>query len=376
MRKNEMNLNPKTFDKKTMEKAEGRVGLANLGNTCFLNVIIQSVRYCPELVGYLISGAYRIHLKPERKLAPIVDEIADVIKGMWDANVRPRASMAPRGFINAAARLSDDAGYPMLVSGAQSDAAEFLQFLLESIHSSVARQVQMDIVGTPKSVHDHTHIKALQSWSEFHRKEYSVVVDEFFGQTQTVATCKNCAAVSVKFEPWMMLKAPIPTDSDSRASVSLKTCIDTAFAKETLEDYKCDRCGRTGPAELQGSISRLPPTLILVLKRFDNRNAKINRLVDVDIESTDMSPWVAFPGVLKKIAPVYKTFAIVEHHGSSRGGHYVSYAKHNEKWINYDDTSMNEASQKNLVNEGSYIFFMTRKPYSTPVPIVNDTNRE
>jgi len=369
-----MNLNPSTHSKKTMEKAEGRVGLANLGNTCFLNVIVQSVRYCPELTPYLTSGAYRLHLKEERRLAPIVEEIADVIKGMWNADVRARAAMSPRGFINAARNLSDAAGYPSLVSGMQSDAAEFLQFLLESIHSSIARQVQMDIVGTPKSIHDHAHIKALQSWADFHRKEYSIVVENFFGQTQTTTTCSNCKGVSIKYEPWMMLKVPIPTDSTG--PLSLKTCIDAAFAKETLEDYKCDRCGKQGPAELKGSISRLPPTLILVLKRFNNSNMKIRRRVEVDPHSTDMSQWVAFPGVLKNIQPNYSTFAIVEHHGGSRGGHYVSYAKHNDKWINYDDTSMSETSPNNLVTDDSYIFFMTRKPYVSPVPIVSDNNRE
>jgi ubiquitin C-terminal hydrolase len=356
------------------EKALGCVGLANLGNTCFLNVIVQSVRYCPELTPYLLKNTYKLHLKESRKIAPIVEEFADVIKGMWDAGVRKNATMAPRGFISAAANLSDSAGYPNLVSGAQADAAEFLQFLLESIHNGIARQVQMDIVGKPKTSHDHTQIKALQSWAEFHRKEYSIVVENFFGQTQTITTCKGCGAVSPRFEPWMMLKVPISTEGTG--PLSLQSCIDSAFEKETLEDYKCDRCGKQGPADLQGSISRLPATLIIVLKRFTNAGTKIRRRVDVDTNNTNLAKWISFPSVTKNITPVYSTFAIVEHHGGSRGGHYVSYAKHNDKWVNYDDTSMRAVSDTDLVNDDSYIFFMTRNPYSSPVPIVKDTSRE
>ena len=357
-----------------MEKANGRVGLANLGNTCFLNVIVQSIRYCPEIMEYFKSDSFRLHLKEQRRLAPIASEIADVVKGMWDSEVRFRATMAPRGFISASARLADGAGYPNLVSGGQSDAAEFLQFLLESIHSSVARQVQMDIVGNPKTMHDQTHVKALQSWAEFHRREYSPIVENLFGQTQTITTCQGCGGVSPRFEPWMMLKVPI--SSDESTPVTLASCIGEAFAKETLEDYKCDRCGKTGPAELRGSISRLPSTLIIVIKRFNNSTKKIRRKVEVDISSTDLSQWMSFPAVGKNIKPVYSTFAIVEHHGSSRGGHYISYAKHDNKWINYDDTSIQYVNESELVNDDSYIFFMTRLPYKTPAPIVKPTNRE
>ena len=357
------------------EKALGRVGLANLGNTCFLNVIVQCLRYCPGLMTYITTDTYKLHLKNNRKLAPIFEEFVDVVKAMWGSDVRVRATMAPRGFINVAMRLCEDAGYANLVSGGQSDAAEFLQFMLESIHSSVCRQVQMDIVGTPKTTHDNTQVKALQSWVEFHRKEYSIVIDNFFGQTQTNTTCGSCGAVSSRFEPWMMLKAPIPTNSNE--PIELKKCIDISFAKETLEDYKCDRCGKQGHATLQGSISRLPPTLILVLKRFTNTNMKIRRRVNVNVKETNMSQWISFPHVLKNISPLYSTFAVVEHHGGSRGGHYVSYTKHNDTWLNYDDTSNRVVKEESdLVNDDSYIFFMSRTPYLTPIPIVKDTNRE
>ena len=359
----------------TTEKANGRVGLANLGNTCFLNVIIQSIRYCPGLAAYLYSGAYKLHLKSDRSLAPITHEIADVVKCMWGADVKARATMAPRGFISVAARLSDTAGYPDLVSGMQSDAAEFLQFLLDSIHSGISRQVQMDIVGSPKTIHDTTQIKALQSWVDFYRKEYSIIVENFFGQTQTVATCGHCKAISVKFEPWMMLKVPIPEEDSS--PVTLQECFTKAYEKETLSDYMCDSCKNRGPATLQQSISRLPQVLILILKRFNNQGRKISKQVHVDIDDTDISPWLAFPAVAKHSPAHYSTFAIVEHHGSSRGGHYVSYAKDNDTWLNYDDTSVNELNNTTgLVNNNSYIFFMTNKQYTSPVPIVNDSNRE
>jgi ubiquitin C-terminal hydrolase len=113
------------------------------------------------------------------------------------------------------------------------------------------------------------------------------------------------------------------------------------------------------------------------LKRFTNSNMKIRRRVNVDVKETNMSHWISFPHVLKNISPLYSTFAIVEHHGGSRGGHYISYTKHNDTWLNYDDTSNRVVKdESDLVNNDSYIFFMNRTPYLTPLPIVKDTNRE
>lgn len=344
------------------EKANGRVGLANLGQTCYLNSVIQCIRYCPELVSYFINENYKRHLKMDRISAPVVVEMADVVKGMWTADVRFRASMAPRGFINSITRASRDRAFSTL-SGSQEDAGEFLQFLLESLHSGVARSVQMDVVGIAKSNLDESHIKSLESWRDFHKKEYSPIIENFYGQTLTTVTCNRCKTKSNTFEPWAMLKVPVSKDTQT-----INDCITEFLEPEQIPDYQCSNCGldTKGMAIKEHTISKLPPNIIIQLKRFKNNGNKIRGNVTFNLEGTNMSSWLSFPGTSRNTNPVYTTYGVVEHHGGSRGGHYVNYCRHGDKWLCYDDTNINVVDSNKVINEDTYIIFMTNKPYSIP----------
>ena len=87
------------------------------------------------------------------------------------------------------------------------------------------------------------------------------------------------------------------------------------------------------------------------------------------MDKTDLAKWISFPAVSKNISTEYSVFAVIEQQGGTRGGHYISYAKHDGVWICYDDNMINEVSATNVINENTYILFMTRKPYVTPTPI-------
>jgi len=352
---------------KTQEKAHGKVGLVNLGNTCFLNAVIQSLRYCTDFANYFTSGAYESHLKNDRNTASIVEETADVFKGMWNGDVKARASMAPRGFVASAARISAQSPtFEDLFRGGQADAAEAVLFVLDALHEGVARKVKMEVVGNPKNDNDVHQIKALTSWSEFYAKGYSPVVEHFFGQQMTATICRNCKNKNTRFEPWMMIKAPI--DKSKGDNQPLSDCIDKAYDKELLDDYQCDNCKTRGQADLEHTISKLPPIVILSLKRFDNDNNKIRTKVDIDLDKVDLAKWISFPSVSKHISTEYSVFAAIEQHGGTRGGHYISYAKHNDAWVCYDDTSNTEVPAANVINQDTYVLFMTRNKYVSPTP--------
>jgi len=355
------------------ERALGRVGLANLGNTCFLNTIIQSLRYCTDLTTYFTSNAYKQHIKADRPSAALLEEIVDVTKGMWRDDVRPNASMSPRGFMSHAVKVSRTMPqYEDLLRGGHEDAGEFLIFMIEVMHMAISRKVEMNIVGAPKSRGDEIHIKALEAWANFYKGEFSPIVDNFFGQTCLTSTCTKCGHTNKRFEPWSQIKVPVPADDNHQ--IDITECINETFSKEKLQDYRCDGCKEMGNTEIVPTISRLPPYLIIILKRFDNLSKKKRSKVNVDLNSTNLSKWITFPGVVRGISPVYSTFAVVEHHGISRAGHYISHAKHNGAWICYDDTSNTIETPENIINKDTYILLMTNKPYVTPSPVTKEVS--
>jgi ubiquitin C-terminal hydrolase len=168
----------------------------------------------------------------------------------------------------------------------------------------------------------------------------------------------------------------VPVPSDENATVDLAECINESFSKELFEDYRCDGCKEKGTCSGVPTISRLPPYLILIMKRFDNSARKKRSKVNIDLNNTNLSKWISFPSVLKGISPIYTTFAVVEHHGVSRGGHYISYAKHNGTWIRYDDTSNSITTPDNIINNDTYILIMTNKQYASPTPVTKEIKPE
>jgi ubiquitin C-terminal hydrolase len=149
-----------------------------------------------------------------------------------------------------------------------------------------------------------------------------------------------------------------------------------ALKSESVSDYHCDECKVRGTATRESYISRLPVNLIVMFKRFENSTQKIRTKVALDLENTDMRRWLAFPGVTRNARPNYSTYAVVEHHGFSRGGHYVAYAKHHDSWLNYDDTAISTVEPGRIINEDTYVVLMTRKEYQTPPLFVKDKKEE
>jgi ubiquitin C-terminal hydrolase len=351
------------------ERAKGRIGLANLSNTCYINVVIQCLRYCPDLTEYFLKDNHKIHLKKERKSAKMAHEFVDVITSMWNADVKYGAAMSPKGFIHAASILAGDTSYNLTyecMTGGHEDSSELLYFLLDGIHNALARKVKMSIVGVAKNMLDELHIKSLEAWSSFYTKEFSIVIDTFFWQMQQTTVCSKCNNKTYRWEPNMAIKAEISGEDQN-----IQSCINTAFAQETLDDYHCENCEKNGnqcrvSANLMRSISHLPSNIIIQLKRFKNNTQKIRSNVDINLESINLAPWISFPGISRNKNTIYTTYAVIEHQGVSRGGHYINYVRHDDTWLCYDDTGITKVDPSRVINSDTYILFLTNKPYKKP----------
>lgn len=49
------------------------------------------------------------------------------------------------------------------------------------------------------------------------------------------------------------------------------------------------------------------------------------------------------------------------HYGGLGGGHYTAYAKNNEKWYDYNDSSVRACSSSNIGGSGAYMLYYMRK---------------
>ncbi|KAF1589965.1 UNVERIFIED_CONTAM: Ubiquitin carboxyl-terminal hydrolase 32, partial [Eudyptes pachyrhynchus] len=133
------------------------------------------------------------------------------------------------------------------------------------------------------------------------------------------------------------------------------SCLRAFTSEEELgenEMYYCSKCKTHCLATKKLDLWRLPPILIIHLKRFqfvNGRWIKSQKIVKFPRESFD-------PKTHSK--PIYNLYAISCHSGILGGGHYVTYAKNpNCKWYCYNDSSCKELHPDEIDTDSAYILF-------------------
>jgi ubiquitin C-terminal hydrolase len=190
---------------------KGVVGLSNIGNTCFMNSVLQCLLHCQPLCEHFVSGAYENDINRTNVLGTggkLVTEFANLVNKFW-TDVSDRA-VAPR-------ELKSVIGHhaPMFMGYSQQDAQEFLTFFLDGLHEDlnlVLTKPYTEVVeggdGRPDG-----EVAAL-AWERHLLRNKSKIVDLFQGQFKSRLRCPHCGKSSVTFDPFMYLSLPIPSVAD------------------------------------------------------------------------------------------------------------------------------------------------------------------
>lgn len=57
----------------------------------------------------------------------------------------------------------------------------------------------------------------------------------------------------------------------------------------------------------------------------------------------------------------YDLFAVSNHYGGLGGGHYTAFAKKNNEWNEYDDSSVRPAEKSQIITPAAYVLFYKRR---------------
>ena len=322
---------------------KGQVGLANLGNTCYLNSAIQALRHVPDLTVFFNKKSDQWIHKDEKKESNLCRAYKDLVVNLW-TGTGPRCVLKPAGFLHHFREsLKECPTYEHMITPEPHDSQEALTFLLDQLHEGMKKPLQINVVADKGS----PTFKALTAWKEQVAPNYSPIVDYFFGLMEVSVTCKGCSNVSCRYEPFNMLKVGFP----NLMSSSLEECIDYEFQPEELDEYQCDICSpdvpkdqvkaKRHPGSVQRRIWRLPQNLILVLKRFNPNGTKCN--ADFKAEAGQVfTKWFSKESPEASRLANYRLQSTIDHHGSANGGHYVAQVRSpiTEKWNIYDDENV------------------------------------
>lgn len=307
--------------------------IRNLGNTCYINSIIQCLRHCKDLDIYLSSNKFKKDLKERNSLLESFKNILDSTR-----NVVPKSVIRPISFIEKFDKQFHE------IALIPQDAPEAIHFLLDRFHKAISKNVKITRTNTSSC--------SLESWKKFYQKDYSKIINIFFGQYEISVKCNECNNVSKSFVPFNDIQVEL-TDT-------LIKSLDI-FLKEEDVEKKCEKCSINNNVLMKKKycITMFPENLIIQIKRFKfiverNKILKINGGIDVP-ELMDLSKYYAY----KNMYGMYKLYGGIIHKGSAEAGHYTAFCKSNDFWWEYDDDSIRGLKPIHLkyLKKNAYVLF-------------------
>jgi ubiquitin C-terminal hydrolase len=333
----------------------GNVGLANIGNTCYMNSVIQCLSHTMPLTHYLLSGMYQQDLTRNpayHKASTLLKEYINMLKtGLW--STEKRLVYTPHNF-----KMYFGLYDSKFSNFQQHDAHEALQSLLNAFHYALCFEGVSEEEEKPVTcIMDRVVADGFKRWKNDFMKQYSKVIDMFYGQFITVLQCTDCTERSFNYDPFSVWNLQL-----TKKTKTLQDCLRLAIEIEQLDKengWTCDHCHVKNCALKRTKVLVPPHILTIVLNRFDHRQQKVDYPIAIP-ETLDLAEYSL--NARDQLPKHYQLYGAVHHIGSLSGGHYWAHCKDvSGTWYSFNDHSVAQLSPDKYVNESSvYVLFYQR----------------
>ncbi len=305
-------------------------GLSNLGNTCFLNSVLQCLMYSAPFTNILLK---RLHGKQCR-----VEGFCLICEMEKQAHItftsqQKRRHLSPNGVVANIKLIGKQ-----FRLGRQEDAHEFLRYFIEAMQKVC--------------------LNGLDPKLENRIKETTMVHAVFGGYLQSKITCHTCKHESNVYEPLLDLSLEV------KSATSVHNALRQFTAAEILSKenrYRCDSCKKLTDASKRFQVHEAPNVLTIHLKRFQmfpSGFVKIHREIEFTPE-LDLSPFLTSSNG----RTIYDLYAVLVHDGQScNSGHYHCFVKNsNGVWYSMNDESVHQVSLATVLKQKAYILFYQKR---------------
>nr|XP_053627172.1 ankycorbin-like [Cherax quadricarinatus] len=300
-------------------------GLPNLGNTCYINAVIQCLFHMNTLRDYFVKDTYRFEVNRESEQR---GEVAHTMGGIFKALTSARQEDVN----NAAKVFKHVVGlHEVKFRGSrQIDAHDLLAALLTWLHNDLMKA----------------------DWT-------SVISDLFHGEEVSEIICHEREAENVicrTSQPFPSITLPVV---HSNMPWSLQEMLKNHYRTQKI-DWECEECGRSHECSTRANIVHFPRVLTLHFSRYNGQSRD-----DLKTRVTYPAQGLTLQGYKDSNAR-YQLCGVVNHEGTMTSGHYTAFCRRqhdsSHDWFFYDDAYVTHTNLDTVLGSSeAHLLFYTQE---------------
>ena len=337
-------------------------GLKNLGNTCYMNSIIQCIRYT-GLLNLDDNDFIQNCIKTEKRNEfSLMREWLRLQKNFIIEN--DTKCVNPINFYKSFAQNISRSEY-MFVGFEQNDAGEFITILFDLLHKCLKYKIKLSIQGDIKNNLDRIAVDSIDYWKKFFENEYSYLIQSTYSQLLSITSCPKCDYSTRNHDPIQIITLHMkPHFETIYDMLSHYTSVETLDSDNT---WKCDKCKQNVNPEKKIVFWNLSDVLIIQIKRYDSNLKKIDRHIGFPV----LLNMDKFCMNYAEQSMTYKLCSMSVQSGSLNGGHYYAICNTNvnntdvskegdNKWKVFNDSNVFDIDFSDMMQQKPYCLFYKR----------------
>ena len=318
------------------QKSPYRLGLDNIGATCYMNATLQCLCNVEQLQNFFLNNK----LLNQNQGAVLSRRFGEVMQNLYDYQ-KNKKSYSPHNFKNTISNMNN------LFKGVQAnDSKDLILFLFEKMHEEL--NIRNNYINNEQNILPELFLFRQNYYSQ----NSSIITKTFYYETQTINECLNCHNKIISYNIQNMYIFPLEKVRQSLSNkypkgfsyVYLEECFEDSSTTEELSgvnQISCNKCNQMSNAYLTTLSNTCPEIMTIILNRGKGIQFEVEFYFPLRI---DIGNYV----VSKDKNTIYDLIAVLIHTGTSdMGGHFFAICKSSidHNWYLYNDSIVQMCSQ-------------------------------